>query len=395
MQLYQHQKELLSKSPKRYGLWWKMGMGKTIMALELAHIHGQVALIVCPKPLKEQWIRNCEIYPENHTVITKEEFRKIHKEIKYYNCIIIDECHMLSGHTSQLSKALLWCLTNWRPEYFYPLSATPVTSTPYSVMMLMKFFGIPVNYYAFSRKFFIPIPMGRKTIWKPNPKMNGELLKIVRTLGEVKTMNEVTDMPPSVFRNEYIDLNAEQKRAFKDLNEFQSIVRFTRCHQIEQGFIYGDSYVDTVIFPSEKMNRIAELCKQSDKVAIFCRYNEQTSLLTAYLADKCDQEIFVINGSVKNRDEVIQAAEGQSRAIILIQASCSAGYELPSFQVVIFASMSFSYVDYEQSCGRFVRINKPQSVLYIHLLTSGKSIDKAIYDCIKQKKDFYIELFKP
>jgi hypothetical protein len=58
----------------------------------------------------------------------------------------------------------------------------------------------------------------------------------------------------------------------------------------------------------------------------------------------------------------------------------------------VFASLSYSYLNYTQAVGRFNRINNLKRNLYITLVTSGGT-DEAIYDCIQNKQDFYIDLY--
>ncbi len=77
--------------------------------------------------------------------------------------------------------------------------------------------------------------------------------------------------------------------------------------------------------------------------------------------------------------------------VVLINASCSEGYELPSIGLIVYASLSFSLKDYIQSQGRFLRINRLKKNVYIHLV-SGE-IDVAVMDAIMKKQDFHIEIY--
>ena len=126
-------------------------------------------------------------------------------------------------------------------------------------------------------------------------------------------------------------------------------------------------------------------------MAIFCRYNLQIDSIKKTLETIKDKKIFVIRGDVKNRDEVVQQVEAADDCVVLINASCSEGYELPSIGVILYASLSFSYKDYHQSKGRFLRINKLKKNVYIHLI-SGE-IDEAVYASMMKKQDFSIEIY--
>jgi len=55
--------------------------------------------------------------------------------------------------------------------------------------------------------------------------------------------------------------------------------------------------------------------------------------------------------------------------------------------------MSFSFTSYQQACGRFLRINRLKKNVYVHLITEGESLDRAVLDAIKLKKDFDIAIY--
>jgi len=88
---------------------------------------------------------------------------------------------------------------------------------------------------------------------------------------------------------------------------------------------------------------------------------------------------------------VVQDIGTVDEAIVLINASCSEGYELPSIGVILFASLSFSYKDYKQMLGRFLRINALKKNVYIHLISEG--VDTEVYKSIMNKQDFDIAIY--
>ena len=100
----------------------------------------------------------------------------------------------------------------------------------------------------------------------------------------------------------------------------------------------------------------------------------------------------IINGSIEDKESVIEWAEGQRRCVLLINASCSVGYELPSFGTVLFASLSYSFVDYTQACGRVLRINALKKNVYVTLLTED-SVDEAVWESIQNKRNFNDTIF--
>jgi superfamily II DNA or RNA helicase len=77
--LYQHQKDIINKDPKKCGLFLGCGTGKTLTALHLAR--GKT-LVVAPKTTREDntWQRNLALMDNIHNVellvVSKEEFRR-------------------------------------------------------------------------------------------------------------------------------------------------------------------------------------------------------------------------------------------------------------------------------------------------------------------------------
>ena len=109
---------------------------------------------------------------------------------------------------------------------------------------------------------------------------------------------------------------------------------------------------------------------------------------------KLGHNVFEVHGDVKNREEVILAAEAADKAVIIINTGCSTGYELASFSVVIFASLPWNYVDYYQCRGRVKTIdpNKVKKNMYLTLLNT-KGLDEHVKKSLDQKQDFHLDLF--
>jgi predicted helicase len=78
--------------------------------------------------------------------------------------------------------------------------------------------------------------------------------------------------------------------------------------------------------------------------------------------------------------------------VVIAQSSVSAGYELPSFPCVVFASLSGSLVDLEQAKGRVQRLGKLKKNLYVFMVVKG-GVDEARYKANIDKQDFFEHLF--
>jgi len=388
---YLHQQKLIDINPKKYLIAHSCGLGKTQTSLFLAQKNNQTALIAVPKGLKENWKRAIQEFNPNHLIISKEDLRKNWDIIPYYNTIILDEFHFWANLKSQMSKSLQKYIKKHNPEYIYGLTATPFCSSPFNIFALAKHLGHNWNYWEFFNRFFYQVSMGSRTVPVQRKGIENEIADLVKQIGDTCKMEDCVDVPDQIFETVYFELTPSQKKGIKEIDDSESIVRWTRTHTIEQGLKIGDEYIPNQYFNSLKNDYIASFSDENHKFAVICRYNMQIYMLRDIL-EKKGKTVFVINGEVKNRDEIVQKVENSVSCVILIQADTAIGFEIPSVSIMIFASLSFSFVAHEQSIGRIHRINRLKKNLYQYLIVKG-GVDEDIFNCILQKKNFDIAIY--
>jgi len=397
--LYAHQQKFLKENPNKSALVWSCGTGKTRTAIEWAKKDSDWGntLIICPKALRTNWIREAERWGmdyREYAVLTKEEFRKekLHLWPKAPGQLIIDEVHngFLTPHfKSQMSKALRDYIKKHDVQRVLLLSATVYTSSPWNIYNLAYYCGHKFDWMKFSYKFFNQVNMGARRVFLPKKGCEKDLAELTKQFASVVALEDCVDVPEQTSETEYFELTKEQERLIGENYDPLPIVRFTKHHEISNGVLRGNEFVgDIKNIPCLKNDRILSLVEENKKIIIVCRYNLQIDALAELL--KVHNPL-IIRGDVKDRDAVCQQAEKADRAVVLVQAACSMGYELPSFRVMVFASMDFSFVNYVQMRGRNLRINNLQKNTYIHLL-SGE-MDEAVMEALENKKDFDIELY--
>jgi len=334
--------------------------------------------------------------PVGFYFFSKEEFRKDWDSAEKSNIVIYDEAHYVSGHTSQMYKNFYKYIKKHNVENVLLLTATPYLSTPWNIFTLAKILGHDWNYLSFKNQFFEERYIGRRVIPQVREDIEDDISALVAHIGDVVKIEDCIDIPEQTFTKEIFSLTSQQKKAMKEICEVNPIVRFTKNHQIENGTLKSDGYIADKLLDCEKNDRILELVRQNKKVAVIARYNLQLEHMKQHL-EGCGKPVYVINGKSKDRDAIIQTVEGLNEAVILINASCSEGYELPSIGLCIFASLSFSYKDYKQMIGRFLRINKIKKNVYLHLISSdgvsSGGVDESVYQAIMSKKDFDIAIY--
>lgn len=400
MDLYPHQQKLLDLNPDIYLLAHGTGAGKTLMSLLLAEKRHGPALVVCPKHLKEKWKRDIESREHEYmyTVLTKEEFKKaeLNKTLPIYNTVIVDEAHAFAGVSSQLHKSLNRYLNKNKIPNRYLLTATPYLSTPWNIYALALLCGVPLNYVKFRQTFFAEVRMGHRHVWvaREGQKYKDGLKKIVDSIGSSVQLQDVFDVPAQSHQVVLLQSTVAQEAAYEHIYDPVAIVRWTRLHQAENGYLPAEATERNVMihFPNAKLEWILEFALQNPKFVIFVRYIEQMREIMTAL-EKDGHEVVVIHGQVRDRDACVRVANEKKNVILLVQAQCSEGYELPTFNKVVYASMSFSFKDLTQSQGRVLRANALHENDYYYLVIEG-GVDEEVYKVLQEKRDFSFELLE-
>lgn len=367
-------------------------------AIKLAERAGNKTLVICPKSLRDNWIKEIDKFssPELFTILTKEWFRKDAKDLSKYNTIIVDETHYFSGIKSRMSKSLYSYIKKHNPTNLYLLTATPYMSTPWNIFTLAKHLGHEWNYMAFKYKFFNEIRMGQRTVLVIKKGVEKDMGKLVQVLGSTVKLSDCVDVPDSVYQEEYFELTKEQIKAMEELEASVPIVYWTKCHQICGGTLKSiDKTQPDTVFKSEKLARTVDLCEEHPKLAIVCSYNAEIANIKATLEEKKSftKQIYVIQGNVKNKDEIIENINKSDKCVVLLQAACSEGYNMPGIPIMVFYSYDFSLKNYVQIKGRIQRINAIQKCVYLSLIVK-KSVDNEVYQSVViRKQDFHCAIY--
>lgn len=394
MELYAHQQRVIDLNPPKYLLASGTGTGKTITALALAAHNNLEVLVVCPKQVRKKWERTMEEMFVVGTVIGRDRFRIDHKKIRTYQAIIWDECHIGIGNMkSQMHKAFMWYVTKHDVYFRWLLSGTPYSSGPLNIYSIARALGHNWNYLTFRDRFFVPRYFGNRMIWEPRKGIEEEVALLIRRIGDVTRLEECFDVPDQILDVEYFEQSLEQRKAIKEMQTQESnpAVRFVKLHQIASGTLKGNEFEEGKTYACDKNDRIVTYAEENKKLIVFSRYNAHLILLSQMLHEKKIPHA-IINGDVDDKEIIFAHAEASDRFVLLINAQVAEGYELPSFSVMLFASLSFSYVAYTQAMYRILRANALKKNVYKILLTEGTP-DERVYASIKNKEDFSLAIY--
>lgn len=406
---YKHQKAIIDKDPKKCGLWLGTGSGKSLTALALAR---GTTLVICPKTQKEDgnWDRENDKndLKVDLTVISKETFRRDHETLPHFDTVIVDEAHTCLGVTpniryrnkqaipkaSQLYEALEAFLERTKPSRLYLCTATIIRS-PMTVWAAAKLLGKAHDFYKFRSMFYVRLPMPGREVWqaKSDDISKMALASLVRGIGYTGRLEDFFDVPTQTFRTIPIELTAKQKKRIKEiaLEYPDPIVRVGKMHQIEQGVLSGDEFNAPETFDNAKIEKILELALEFSRMVVFCKYRAQIDAIQNAIT-RAGYASWTFTGDTNDRGGVIAQANASHNGIFICQAQISAGWELPEYPVMVFASRTYSFVDYDQALGRIQRANNIKKNLYINLVVKG-GVDEAVDKCLLNKQDFNEKIY--
>lgn len=431
MSLYAHQEKILayrSKGPgfpheDKCGLFLGTGSGKTKTALLLAR--GDI-LVIAPKTQVQDrnWEREYRsiieaevakykgneqprVFKDRLTVMSKEEFRRDAHALERFETVIVDEAHTCLGMTpnirwrnkkpipkaSQLYEALEAYIARTKPTKLYLCTATIVKS-PFTVFAAAQLFGKKWDFYKFREEFYTRLPMPGREVWSPkrSSAVKDKLANLVRSIGHVGRLEDFFDVPEQTFKTIYVELTPKQKARIKDLPlEYPDpLVLLGKRHQVENGVLAGDEFNEPEEFENAKIEKILDLAAEFPRMIVFAKYKAQIAQIQAALT-KEKYHTWTLTGETKDRGGVIKQA-GELDGVLIVQAQISAGWEVKPTPVMVFASRSYSYVDYVQGLGRIQRADAIKKNLYINLVVKD-GVDEAVDEALTNKQDFDERLY--
>ena len=374
--LYAHQQRFAVKNPDRALLVWETGTGKTVSAIIWMNVRKHAKfVVVCPKGIIKKWEREIAEWGDGImvTVISRDAVKKV--DLKNYGGIVLDEAQdfaspLFEKSRSQRATTIYGYIRNHSRAYVLLLTATPVRSTPWNIHTLACYLQKYWDVRDFRNKFFFMTDKYGRFHYEKRYGWQKMIRPNVEGISDIVLMSDCVDVPIQHHQTIRVPWTPKQERDLaKQQYEEPSLEWHTR-HRMEQG--------------EPKWEKLQELLDGYRKAIVVCHYRAQIDQYVTRIGE--DRQVFVLDGRTKDQDKVIEDAKSADDCIFIIQAQMGAGFDAGEFSVVIFASMSFRYVDYVQMKGRVKRINNLHENTFIHLL-GGKN-DKAVYDSIQQNKDF-------
>ncbi len=405
MELWEHQKAILSKNPNYVLLSWDPGLGKSLGLLELAKANAFSVLILSPKSLVAKWEKEAkDLGSIEYRVLSPYWFKEYHKDLPYYDCILIDEADSPWFGTNKSSKALFTYLKKHNPPFLYMGTGTPYRSTPlniYNAGRLCQY--VPMKYPEFRERFFFEDYFG----WQPKMKHKDpevrkqtqkELNEYMQNFADIVCMNDVMDVPEQIYSEEFITLAKQQETVLRQLDEFsENRASFFRyANEVENGWLDAKGLGKHINFDSPKLERVLEITDQHDTAVVFALYREQQEALYNAIKKKYPKAFVRLINSDNSQeapgisDELELIAKRQhskyQTGYIVASVGVAAGWQCGSVPVAIYASLPWSYQQWVQSSKRILRGDNLKKNLY-KILLSGP-VDAKIWSNLQNAQDF-------
>jgi len=424
--LYDHAKKIVDENRAKTGLFLGTGSTKTRIALCLAR--GRI-LIVVPKFQRDDRNWQKEVikvqkseprFNPDITVVSKEDFRRDHKKLGYFDTLIVDEARKMLGvstaertsnkikypKTSTFFDSLNWYVKEHDPKRLYLCDAN-IDKTPLTVFAAGIIFGRKWNYFDFKDIFYTSyrLPGAFYDVWQVR---DGEAIKerlagFVRSLGHVGRLQDWNDVPEQNFKEHYIDLTAKQIAKIKDIKlDFPDPrVYVQKVHQIENGILIGNEFTPDEVIGTNKMDAILDYSDEFPQLIVVALFTKQIEEIEKFLK-KNGKNVITLSGKtkIKHRANIMDRARAAKNCVFLVQSSITYGWELKDYPCIVFASRSYFYDDYDQAQGRVQRADKIKRNMYVNLISKpryeriqGKKVvlndsDQSVHNSLLKKESF-------
>lgn len=388
-------------------LFYKPGKGKTYPTIDAIrdidrdmNYNAKVLILSTADAIKNMW--EAEIVPQNilpkNTVLmsfnsaiidkTKQQLLQVKWDI-----IVVDESHKIKSNTSKTSK-LVYLLTK-KCKYAFGLSGTPRGNN--DIDIFCQFHNLNVSEWGnISYSFFVEnccdietqyfrgnqvrVPAGinakSKPGWERNIAMYTQRVDYVDE-DDMPALNVNTVVLPYTPTKEY--LMAEE--GVIQLSDYESTMTklsaICKLHQIANGFMYIplDDLKNKTVFlhRNAKLDWIRDNIKQNN--VIVYRFEADLKVI--------ESELNTLNLTYT---EIVDDFKAGKADILLLQCSRCESFNLQMCKRIIFYTLDYSYIKYNQMIHRVWRMGQDEDV-QIDVLINDNTIEEKIWSTVQRKEN--------
>lgn len=427
MELYQHQKQVLSDTERfnRVGYFLDMGLGKTFVGSEkMWDLNTAVNLLICQKSKIDDWVDHfTEHYPDYKVYdLTKKTqsimFRRymdgehiaddesvlgvINYELAFRRSYIahisnftlmLDESQYIQNETAKRSKFVL----SLKPENVILLSGTPTSGKYEKLWSQCRMLGWNISKEAFWNTYIETEwvedmdsgykrqnVIGYKNVERLKHKLaqHGAVFMKTEEAFELPDQQEITVRIP-VSKN----YRRFMKNSYLQLDEETELVGDT----VLTKFLYARQLCGQ--YCPDKLEAVADLIASTDeRIVIFYNFTAEY-LALVQITDQLGRPQSIVNGKQKQ----LLNYENCSNSVTFVQYQAGAmGLNLQKAHITIYFTLPFgkgSCALWEQSKKRTHRIGQGQKYLYYYPLCKGSIEEKNLIN-LRLGKEYNEKLFE-
>jgi SNF2 family DNA or RNA helicase len=469
MPLWEHQKigVQMGLQEAGYGFFFEVGTGKSrtvinVMRHRFAHASRILrTIILVPKIAITNWQREIIEYSKVHPLDViplkgagKKRWAKFIDETKDEDLQLTKPKIFIMNYESLQMEDLMKAMKSWRPEfiiadeahriknpkskrakelfplsdlaaYRYALTGTPILNTPMDIFNIFKFidrgetFG--KNFYTFRSQWFEDDNAGFSgkpgyfPKFVPRPETYERFNKLIKTKSMRALKAECLDLPPLVKENIYVEMTAEQKKAYKEME--RDLITFVqeaksegvqtkaviaqiaatknlRCLQILCGFAKTDTGEIHKFKENPRLEALEELLEDyapSHKIIVWTLFHETYDDIAA-VCKKLKLPFVELTGRIndKGKEEAKDAFNNDPKCRVMIanQGAGGIAINLIASNVSVYYSKDHSLEKDIQSEARNYRGGSEihDKVTRFDLVCLGTT-DELINEGLRSKKD--------
>lgn len=427
MELYQHQKQVLSDTERfnRVGYFLDMGLGKTFVGSEkMWDLNTAVNLLICQKSKIDDWVDHfTEYYPDYKVYdLTKKTqsimFRRymdgehiaddesvlgvINYELAFRRSYIahmsnftlmLDESQYIQNETAKRSKFVL----SLKPENVILLSGTPTSGKYEKLWSQCRMLGWNISKEAFWNTYI-------ETEWVEDMDSGYKRQNVIGYKNVERLKRKLAQHGAVFMKTEEAFELPDQQEIVVRVPVSKNYRRFMKNSYLqldEETELVGDTVLTKFLYARQlcgqycpdKLEAVADLIASTDdRIVIFYNFTAEY-LALVQITDQLGRPQSVVNGKQKQ----LLSYENCGNSVTFVQYQAGAmGLNLQKAHITIYFTLPFgkgSCALWEQSKKRTHRIGQGQKCLYYYPLCKGSIEEKNLIN-LRLGKEYNEKLFE-
>jgi SNF2 family DNA or RNA helicase len=342
---------------------WAAEVFKIKLNRKVAVLHGT------KKQRLDKLAEEADIYVCNH-----DGLRVISKELEMrsdIDCLCIDELAVYRNNSDRSKHMRRFAQ---RFGIVWGMSGDPMPQAPtdiWSQAKIVRPTSVPKYFKAMRDILMVQIS---QYIWKPRPEAVEHAFQILQPNVRY-ALDDVTELPETIYRNIDVELSAQQKRVHKKIKtELVALVQnktisavnagvaLSKLLQVAGGWIYTNNPQFVRIDAAPRIAAlITEIESSAHKVIVFCPWRHMIEGISdIFTRLKVDFDHAVIHGDTTNREDIFHAFQNtdQYKVLLAHPKTCHHGVTLTAADTIIWAAPTLSNEIYMQANARIIRVGQ-------------------------------------